>query len=190
MAETDTRNQVLDVAQELAQTRGYNAFSFRDLAERVGVKSASIHYWFPTKGDLGRELMLRYRKQFEAALDAIEARTRDPKRRLKAFVDLFLATLRMGDRMCLCGMLAVEYGTLPRDVQLQVKEFFGECERWLARALDDGRKSKTLAFDGEPKDAARVLFATLEGAMMSARAFGDESRLASAGQWMLKAVSK
>ena len=190
MAETDTRTELLDVAQELTQTLGYNGFSFRDLAQRVGIKTASIHYWFPTKGDLGRELMARYRKEFGAALAGIEARTQDPKRRLKSFVDLFKSTLRTGNRMCLCGMLAVEYATLPRVVQREIEEFFAECERWLARVLAEGREAKAFAFEGDPRASARVLFASLEGAMMVARAFEDESRLTAVGQWMLNAVTR
>ena len=60
-APESTRHALLDAAGELAQTRGYNAFSFRDLSERIGVTTASIHYHFPSKADLGRELVIRYR---------------------------------------------------------------------------------------------------------------------------------
>ncbi|MCE9582946.1 MAG: TetR/AcrR family transcriptional regulator [Planctomycetes bacterium] len=190
MPDADTRTALLDVAQEFAQTRGYNAFSFRDLADRVGVKTASIHYWFPTKGDLGRELMVRYRESFTGILDAISERTTDARRRLQAFVDLFRSTLRAGDRMCLCGMLAVEYSTLPAAVQDEVKAFFVLSEKWLARVLDEGKRARTLKFEGTPDAAARVLFASLEGAMMSARAFGDEGRLESAGKWLVEAVTR
>jgi TetR/AcrR family transcriptional repressor of nem operon len=190
MTETDTRTALLDVAQELTQTRGYNGFSFRDLAHRIGIKTASIHYWFPSKSDLGRDLMARYRKEFAATLAVIEARTSDPKRRLKGFVELFRSTLRAGNRMCLCGMLAVEYETLPRAVQVEIEAFFDDCEKWLARILEEGRRAKSFAFEGDAKNSARVLFASLEGAMMVARAFEDESRLAAVGQWMMNVVSR
>jgi TetR/AcrR family transcriptional regulator, transcriptional repressor for nem operon len=190
MPNTETRDALLDAAQELAQTRGYNAFSFRDLSARVGVKTASIHYWFPTKGDLGRELMSRYHRDFMAALAAIDARRWAAKKKLLAFAELFRAALMKGDRMCLCGMLATEFGTLPPGVQGEVKAFFGAAERWLAGVMWAGRKAKELRFDGEPEQAARVLFSSLEGAMMTARAFGDEDRLVSAGKWLVDAVSK
>ena len=118
-----TRDALLDVAQEFAQTRGYNDFSFRDLSKRVRVKTASIHYWFPTKGDLGRELMKRYHQRFMAALAAIDGRRWRAKQKLLAFAGLFRAALVQGDRMCLCGMLATEFATLPREVQEEVKAF-------------------------------------------------------------------
>lgn len=190
MPATASRTALLDAAQEFAQTRGYNAFSYRDLAKRVGMKSASIHYWFPTKGDLGRELMARYHEQFMAALGEIEGRRWRAPRKLLAFAGLFRAALTKGDRMCLCGMLASEFSTLPAIVQREVRAFFAASERWLAGVLWSGRKAGELSFEGSPEATARVLFSALEGAMMSARAFGDVGRLVSAGEWLVKAVSK
>ena len=190
MAEPGTRSALLDAAQELAQTRGYNAFSFRDLSRRVGVKTASIHYWFPTKGDLGRELMRRYNERFMANLHEIEKRRWKSPRKLLEVVELFRSALADGDRMCLCGMLAGEFATLPRAVQAEVRAFFGAVEQWLAGVLSAGRKAGELRFPGEPEEAARVLFASLEGAMTAARAFGDERRLTAAGKFLVGSFSK
>lgn len=190
MPATATRTALLDAAQELAQTRGYNAFSFRDLSKRVGVKTASIHYWFPTKGDLGCELMSRYHERFISALTAIDRRRWGARRKLQEFVELFRAALMKGDRMCLCGVLASEFATLPASVQREVRSFFDASERWLAGVLWAGRKDRELAFQGTPEGTARVLFSSLEGAMMAARAFGDEDRLVSAGEWLVSAVAK
>ncbi|MDF2795086.1 MAG: transcriptional regulator, TetR family [Pseudomonas orientalis] len=50
----------MTAARKMVQTRGYNGLSFRELAKEVGIKSASIHYHFPTKGDLGAALAKRY----------------------------------------------------------------------------------------------------------------------------------
>jgi TetR/AcrR family transcriptional repressor of nem operon len=185
-----TRTALLDAAQEFAQTRGYNAFSFRDLSERVGVKTASIHYWFPAKGDLGRELMIRYHERFTGSLREIDGRRVKSARKLQAFVELFRAALMKGDRMCLCGMLASEFATLPREVQGEVRAFFAAVERWLAATLEAGRSAGELRFEGSPEEAARVLFSSLEGGMMAARAFGEESRLVSTGKWLIGSLTK
>jgi TetR/AcrR family transcriptional repressor of nem operon len=87
-------------------------------------------------------------------------------------------------------MLATEYATLPREVQDEVRRFFAACEAWLAKVLSDGRRSRALAFEGSAAAAARTLFAALEGAMMSARAFGDPDRLAGAGRWLVDQVRR
>lgn len=185
----DMPTQLLDAAQELAQTRGYNAFSYRDLADRVGIKTASIHYHFPTKGDLGAAMLERYRQRFLGALAALDEqfpKPADAGRKLEKYVNLFHGTLKAGNRMCLGGMLAVEYATLPPEVQREVRKFFDESEAWLEKALGDGRKAGVLNFDGPPIAAARSMLASLEGAMMSARTFGDDSRLSGAARWLLK----
>jgi TetR/AcrR family transcriptional repressor of nem operon len=189
MPESAMRTRLLDVAQELVQTRGYNAFSFRDLAARVRLRSPSIHHHFPSKADLGRQLMARYRSKFVGLLAEIEARGGDPRRKLVRFVDLFRQTFRMGDRLCLCGMLATEYATLPKAIRSEVN-LFRETEAWLARVFASGRARGRLSFAGSPLSAARAFFGALEGAMIAARAFKDEKRLTSAGNWLIQSLRK
>jgi TetR/AcrR family transcriptional repressor of nem operon len=188
MLESATKSALLDLAQELAQTRGLNAFSFQDLASGVGIRTASVHHHFATKGDLGREMMTRYRDRFRSELDLIDARARSPRRKLELFADLFRRTLRQGNRLCLCGMLATEYATLPPAVQREVKAFYDETEGWLTGVLERGRDDGIFAFHGSPGPLAKTFFATLEGAMIAARTFEDESRLARAARWLLASL--
>jgi len=189
MTATDTKTQLLDAAQELCQTRGYNAFSYRDLADRVGIRTASIHHHFPTKGDLGEALAERYRGRFQTALSEIDASPADHRRKLEKYLDLFHGTLKVGHRMCLGGMLATEYDTLPKAVQAEVRRFFEGSEQWLAALLAEGRKAGAFAFDGSPAATARTVFAAMEGAMMAARTFHDESRLAVTARWLQRALA-
>ena len=65
-------DQILDLAQSLIQTRGYNAMSYRHLADEIGIKTSSVHYYFPAKEDLGRALIVRYREAFKGALAGID----------------------------------------------------------------------------------------------------------------------
>ncbi len=117
MSDAVTSERVLDIAQRLIQTRGYNAFSFRDIASEIGIKSASIHYHYPSKTDLGVALVSRYRLAFEGELDKISARSKEAPKRLKGFVALFRNTLD-NQRLCLCGMLGAERDGLPGAVVL------------------------------------------------------------------------
>jgi TetR/AcrR family transcriptional repressor of nem operon len=185
----DTRTTLLDVAQELAQTRGLNGFSFQDLARAVGIRTASVHHHFPTKADLGRELMRRYRADFGASLERISRRVADPRVRLERFASLFRSTLRSGNRLCLCGMLASEFATLPAPVQGEVRAFYGETEAWLAEVLARGRESGVFRFDGPPARVATTFISTLEGAMIAARTFADETRLTRAARWLIASVA-
>jgi TetR/AcrR family transcriptional regulator, transcriptional repressor for nem operon len=185
VSDSDTRSQLLEVALELVQMRGYNAFSFQDLAKRVGIKTASIHYYFRTKGDLGLMLVKRHRQVFAEAFADIDAKVPDPWERLRRYAGLFRATLENGHRMCLAGMLAIEHQTLPPDLVGEVQGLFEDNERWLAHALKAGRKAGVLRFDRPAAEVARTLFAALEGAMLSACAFGDFDRFDAAAAWYL-----
>ncbi len=184
----DTRTALLDAAQELAQERGLNAFSFSDLASRLHIKKASIHYHFPSKADLAREIVVRYRERFDQELRSISSRHRGPKRRLSAFITLFQRTLSQGSRICLCGMLASEFTTLPDKVQREVQVFFENTERWLIEVLSDGRRRGAFAFSGSVTDIARNLLAMLEGAMITSRTFSDERRFRAAGKWLVASI--
>jgi len=174
-SESESSSRILGVAEELAQRRGFNGFSYGDIAERLSITKASLHYHFPSKADLGQALIARYRQSFDAALHAIVRESPDARRRLRRYADLYCNVL-VDDRMCLCGMFAAEYSTLPETMQTDLKAFFDANERWLSRVLDAGRRDGTLAFHGTPKERAHLLLGTLEGAMLVARAYDGVKR--------------
>jgi len=171
-----TAERILDIAQRLVQSRGFNGFSYADIAEEVGIRKASIHHHFPGKEDLGRRLMERYHEAFVARLGDLEARAADAARRLRGYVRIYADVLRNDDRMCLCGMLAADFHTLPASVQEAVRTFFDANEAWLGRILEEGRKARQLKFSGPAASQARLLLSSLEGAMLVARPYGDVAR--------------
>ena len=183
-APTAAATAILDVAEELAQTRGYNGFSYADIALQLGVTKASLHYHFPSKAELGRALIERYRHLFGAALEAIDQQIQDPRKKLRRYVDLYNSVLS-NERMCLCGMLAAEFATLPAPMQDGLKLFFDANERWLTTVLDEGRRAGMLSFKESANERARVLLGALEGAMLVARSYGDPLRFRSAAGYVL-----
>jgi TetR/AcrR family transcriptional regulator, transcriptional repressor for nem operon len=183
--EPTTRDHVLDVAERLAQTRGFNGFSYADIAAELGITKASLHYHYPTKADLGCALIDRYGQRFGAALARIGATGRPAPRQLEAYVQLYADVLH-SDRLCLCGMLAAEYSTLPEPMRRAIRGFFEDNEAWLARLLESGRRAGELAFDGSAAEAANALTCTLEGAMLLARSYGDASRFLTAAGRLLR----
>jgi TetR/AcrR family transcriptional repressor of nem operon len=171
-----TADRILDLAQRLVQTRGFNAFSYADLSGELGIRKASIHHHFPTKAELGRRLMSRYRDTFLGVLAAIDRESPRAADKLKRYVGLYQDVLRNEDRMCLCGMLAADFKTLPETLRDAVQDFFNANERWLTGLLEKGRKDRELHFEGPPATQARLLVSGLEGAMLVARTYGDLSR--------------
>lgn len=174
-----TADRVLDAAEALAQTRGYNGFSYADVAAEVGITTASLHYHFPTKADLGRALVQRYTATFASALLEVAGTRDDALGRLRGYARLYERVLTSG-RMCLCGMLAAEYATLPAPVQSAVRAFFDANDAWLTDVFAQGLARGTLTFSGSARDAAQVWTSTLEGALLLARSYGDPSRFRTA----------
>jgi TetR/AcrR family transcriptional repressor of nem operon len=166
-----TADRVLDVAERLVQTRGFNSFSYADVAKALGIRKASLHHHFATKAELGVALLLRYRRVFGEALRRIEARSGGARGRLEGYVSLYDSVLRRR-RMCMCGMLAADVATLPRGMRESVASFFVENEAWLTRVLEEGRKAGELRFAGSAASMADVFVSSLEGAMLMARGGG------------------
>jgi TetR/AcrR family transcriptional regulator, transcriptional repressor for nem operon len=174
-----TATKILDVAEQLAQTRGFAGFSYADIAARLGITKASLHYHFPSKASLGCALVERYQTVFDRALNGIASDARaDASTKLRRYVALY-EDVMVRDRMCLCGMLAAEYETLPEQVQHGLRRFFDANERWLTAILERGRLEEAVRFSGSAMERARILLGALEGAMLIARVYGDAKRFRS-----------
>lgn len=186
-AKAGTAGRILDVAERLVQTRGFNAFSYADVAEALGVRKASLHHHFATKAELGLALVTRYRSDFLAALGAIESATSSARERLERYAALYGAVLRKR-RMCLCGMLAADVATLPKPLRTSLSGFFAENEAWLERVLEEGRTSGELAFEGPASSFAAFVVGALEGAMLVARASGQVEEFDRASERLLALV--
>ena len=184
-----TADRILDLAEGLIQTRGYEAFSYADISAPLNIRNASIHYHFPSKGDLARAVAARYRAAFAAKLARLEAEHPDPTRRLMRYVRLFQDALRDGDHMCLYGMLASTSATLPERVMAEVNGFFADNEAWLARVLGEGRTQGVFRFEGKPETAAATLLAGLEGAMLVARSRREVKHFAAVALRLVDALT-
>ncbi len=185
---TDTPTRILDAAERLVQRRGFNGFSYADIAAELKVTTASLHYHFAGKAELGRALVARYSTRFAAALKAIDARLPDARDRLQAYANLYAAVLRE-KRLCLCGMLAAEYQTLPKPMRDSVIRFFDDNERWLSHVLEEGLAAGELQFAGPAGEAARMIVCGLEGAMLVARPYGDVNRFESAADQLIASLT-
>jgi TetR/AcrR family transcriptional regulator, transcriptional repressor for nem operon len=181
-----TASRILDVAERLVQVRGFNGFSYADIAAELNITKAALHYHFAGKADLGEALIARYAARFAQALDRIG--DGDAGAKLDGYAGLYLEVLRKRS-MCLCGMLAAEYQTLPPPMREAVIEFFDQNEAWLERVLEQGRGDGSLTFAGSARDTARMIVSGLEGAMLIARPYGDLDRFRAAAANLLAGLA-
>jgi TetR/AcrR family transcriptional repressor of nem operon len=173
--DADTPTRILDVAERLVQRRGFNGFSYADVASELRITRASLHYHFAGKAELGEALIERYANSFAEALDQVDRRVADAPGKLEAYAELYAEVLRR-QRMCLCGMLAAEYETLPEPMQDSVIRFFDFNEVWVEKVLEQGERDGTLHVEGALTETARAIVSALEGAMLVARPHGDSAR--------------
>lgn len=166
--------EILDAAEGLARSGGYHGFSFRDVAARVGIKSASVHYHFPTKADLGAAVARRYTDRFLDALGDPAGPAAAPGELVGRYVAAFRHALVTERRMCLCGMLGSEVAALPPEVAAEAKRFFERNIDWLEAVLSRRENGPAADLAASRREALTIL-AALEGALILARTLENPS---------------
>jgi TetR/AcrR family transcriptional repressor of nem operon len=184
----NTRSRILDIGERLIQVRGFNGFSYADVAAELSLTKASLHYHFPSKADLGEAIVVRYSERFGGALASIDAEDAAAPAKLAAYADLYAEVLR-DERMCLCGMLAAEYETIPSPIRGAVVRFLDDNEAWLTPVLEQGRREGSLSFAGSTPVLARSIVSALEGALLIARPYGAVERFETAAAQLLASLA-
>lgn len=168
----DTKAELTQVALEMIQTRGYNAFSYQDLADRLEIRKASIHYHFPTKEDLGVYLIKNVSERFQTWKETQAALNLDPVAKLQAYFDYFGRIIASGTKVCPCGSLAAEWASLPKKLQEETGRHMNNHKSWLKATLEEGRKAGVFVNRGSVDEQAQFIYGTVQGVMQTLRAQG------------------
>src|ERR1700688_3968314 len=166
---SSSKETILAAARRTAQAYGYGGLNFRDLADEVGIKAASIYHHFPSKADLGAAVARRYWEDTAAGLESMLAETSDPFRCLQQYPDIFRRSLESDNRMCLCSFMAAEHDDLPEAVKKEVQTFADVNVAWLSRVLS----AAALLSSEESDRRARAIFCAVAGAQLIARSRSD-----------------
>lgn len=166
---TNSREAILTAARGIAQARGYGGLNFRDLADEVGIKAASIYYHFPSKAELGVAVAKRYREDNAAVLEALAVETGDPAVCLKRYPETFRSALTNDNRMCLASFMAAEYDDLPEPIRIEIRAFADVNVAWLADRVTEAK----IVDAGQSQARARAIFAAISGAQLMARSRDD-----------------
>jgi len=170
---SDTRSQILELADGLFRSRGYTGFSYRDIATQLGVKTAAIHYHFPAKADLGVAVIDRFRDLLRRRTARFMLEGGDPLIQIEAY-------FRFNQRQCsdtcvlICplGSVAAAYETMPEVMRERAGLLVQETLAWLERVLQVGQEQGVFHFQGLPRDKAAAVMAALQGALQLARVSG------------------
>ncbi|MES0066546.1 TetR/AcrR family transcriptional regulator [Mesorhizobium sp. M0074] len=169
-----TSDDILACARSLIVAGGYNGFSYADIADVVGIRKASIHHHFPSKVDLVRTLVARYREETEAGMANVELHESDPLEQLRIYAGYWEACIANASApFCICALLASELPVLPEEVSLEVRAHFRSLSAWLTSVMERGARHGQFRLMSTPRAEAEAFMATVHGAMLSARAYGD-----------------
>jgi TetR/AcrR family transcriptional repressor of nem operon len=171
---SSTADEILACARSLIVSGGYNGFSYADIASMVGIRKPSIHHHFPSKAELVTTLVTRYREAAEEGIANLERAIPGPLDQLRAYIGYWKACI--GDAsapFCVCALLANELPVLPEEVALQIRAYFRFLSGWLTRVLERGVEQGAVSLTDTPRIEAEAFMATVHGAMLSARAYGD-----------------
>ena len=180
---SDTQTKILDCAVSLISERGYNAFSYKDIAKEIGIKTASIHYHYPSKADLGLAVVERYNEEFGSVLKAYEQKSSSGLGRIKLFAKGLIDVFDSGKGFCLCVSLAADETTLTPETSSAVCGFFDTSLEWLERCVVLAKAEGELRDDLHPSRTAMSLLSLFEGAMILARAKSSDKPLRTALKW-------
>ncbi len=171
---SQTADEILQCARSLIIAGGYNGFSYADIAEVVGIRKASIHHHFPSKADLVLTLVRRHRESLLMAVAGLEQRFSDPWEQLREYAGYWEACI--GDQstpFCVCALLASQNPVLPEEIALEVRAYFRALSQWLTGVMTRGQAAGSLVLARSAADEAEAFMATVHGAMISARAYGQ-----------------
>ncbi|WGF90403.1 TetR/AcrR family transcriptional regulator [Marinivivus vitaminiproducens] len=169
-----TTDDILRSARSLIIAGGYNGFSYADISKVVGIRKASIHHHFPSKVDLVRTLVARYREEAAAGMAELERHHPEPVEQLRAYTGFWERCISDASlTFCVCALLASETPALPPEVALEVRAYFCALSAWLTSVLERGAGQGAIILSGSARSEAEMFMATVHGALLSARAYGD-----------------
>ncbi|MCG9875713.1 MAG: TetR/AcrR family transcriptional regulator [Leptospiraceae bacterium] len=168
----DLKSNLKEIASKRIRQAGYNAFSFRDLANEIGIKSSSVHYYFPTKAALVEELANDYKDNFFKRLELETAKLVSPSSKILVLIKLYEESLSK-NLNCLCGMLASEIDLLSDKEKKAIKSFYNELEIKLNSILS----TTPLKIDKEVNEIVYLIMSSLNGSVVLDRVYEGKKRL-------------
>jgi TetR/AcrR family transcriptional repressor of nem operon len=172
---TDTREKILASANRLLRSRGFNGFSYQDIAKPLGIRNAAVHYHFATKADLAIAVLEGYRELLRRRTAPFMAGEGDPIQQLEGFIAFSTTECALEHTMCPVGSLSADYYSLPETIQQAGRQLLDELITWMTRVCAVGRDQGHFRFEGDPAAKAQLVVASLQGARQLARFRGADA---------------
>ncbi len=172
MSAANTRKTIVYLATDMVREKGFNAFSFQDISRLVGIKTASIHYHFPTKTDLALAIIAAQTEELDLLM--AEVQDEEPGKQLQAFFSIY-EDLCPHRQVCIVGSLSTDLNTLDDTVAKALKAFTTKVLHWVGAILKDGKKQGVFSFAATPAQQALVLVTNMMASVQLARLHGADT---------------
>jgi AcrR family transcriptional regulator len=163
-----TREKIIDLGEDLIRTKGYNAFSYQDISSALGIKNAAIHYYFPSKENLGTSIVKTNIQRFEEMVDNMHSRGFDEWHQLDTFIKIYSKSYRE-QKLCIVGSLGPDVNTLSETTKAELKKMTDTILKWLTSVLQSGKEKNIFVFKEEPQVKAFAIFSGLVASLQLAR---------------------
>lgn len=172
---TDTKTKALDLAREYLQTLGFSGFSFQTIADSLGIKKASLHYYFASKEEMGLTLLNEYEESHKTWAKKIASLP--SKVKLEKMVKGFTSLSSKNNMICPVGSFTSDFNSATPKMKKKIKQFHLVVRDWLCETIEQGKKEGTIKRNLDSQVAADLFLATLQGAVQVARVRGEQESL-------------
>lgn len=181
---SETKDKIAELATELVQQVGYPSLSYQQISSQLGMKNAAVHYHFPSKEDLGLDVVRRDHEFF--AKFAVSLQDKSPEEKLDAFLASYQQYLENGNRICMIGASASDYKQLPDSIRQEAAAYLAGVKEWFTSLLAAGKADGVFQFKGSAAGKAALIISALAGALQHARLMGNDHYLAVVAQLKLE----
>jgi TetR/AcrR family transcriptional repressor of nem operon len=163
-----TREKIMELGENLILTMGYNAFSYQDISSELGIKNAAIHYYFPSKENLGTSIVKTNMQRLQEMTDNMKSLNFDEWHQLETFMKIYLKSNRE-HKLCIMGSLGPDFFTLNESTKTELKKMTEQILAWLSELLNIGRSKGLFAYKGHSKDRALLILSNMIAGLQLAR---------------------
>lgn len=163
-----TRGKIIELGENLIRTKGYNAFSYQDISTELGIKNAAVHYYFPSKENLGTSIVKTNIQRFEEMIDNMHSRGFDEWQQLDTFIKIYIKSHRE-HKLCIIGSLGPDFNTLSETTKNELVKMTEIIHNWLTNVLTTGKEKKVFVFNDEPQNKATLIFSGLVASLQLSR---------------------
>jgi len=159
-----TNQQILHYGRNFLQCRGYNGFSYRNISQKLGIKNAAIHHYYPQKEDLVATIFEGIRQQFTEDTARMSGSGCSAREQLQYFFDFMLKEFDEGRSICPIGSLILDFEELPDKVKEQHLLLMDDVLAWFSEVLKTGLENGEFNFSDPVDTRAEAILETLLGA--------------------------